>query len=129
MSALLACAFLATGCGSSGPATTEQSAIDNLRSVLNAYDSASPTDVASTGSACADALSGLRGSSLLGTRPEPGKDLIARQDVHTAYRDARQGFSDCASGAKIMDYALMARSDAELSRANHSLRQACANRG
>jgi hypothetical protein len=95
--------------------------VDNLRSVLTTYNSTTPTDVASTGSACAGALSGLQGSRLLGDRPGPGKYLASRQDLHVAYLLARQGFSGCAVGAKTMDYVLMARGDADLMSANASL--------
>lgn len=113
-----------TACGSGGPASTEQGAIDNLRSVLSSYNAANPADVASTGKACARALSDLEGSSLLAEIPHSGKDLKVRQDLHAAYRDARQGFSDCAQGARTMSYVDMARSDAELAAANQNLQQA-----
>jgi hypothetical protein len=92
-----------------------------MRSVITSYDSAAPGDVASTGTACGSALSGLQGSSLLGKQPAPGKDLAARQDLHMAYLQARQGFSSCATGAKAMNYTLMARGDSELMSANTSL--------
>src|SRR5947209_1072005 len=110
---VLGCAVVLTACGSGSPSSTEQGAIDNLRSVLSSYNATAPTDVASTGKACAQALSDLQGSSLLGAPPDRGKDLKARQDLHAAYLAARQGFSDCAVGARTMNYVDMARSDAE----------------
>jgi hypothetical protein len=129
MAAVFGCAFLMTACGSNGPASTEQGAVDNLRSALNTYNSATPTDIAATGSECAKALSGLRGSSLLSVRPNPGKQLVMRQELRAAYLQASRGFSHCAIGAKSMDYVVMARGDAELLSANGSLRQARAAGG
>jgi hypothetical protein len=111
-------------CGSSGPSPTEQGAMDNLRSVLASYNASTQTDVASTGSACTQALSGLRGSSFLTSTPSPGKDLTVRQDVHAAYLAAQVGFSDCALGARTLNYQVMARGDSELISANVSLEKA-----
>jgi hypothetical protein len=123
LAALFGAIFL-TGCGSSGPASTEAGALDNLRSVLVTYNAATPRDVASTGSECARAFSGLQNSSLLAVNPTSGKELVVRRDLHAAYVQARRGFSDCAAGAKSMSYATMARADRELLDANGSLRQA-----
>src|SRR5947209_5982968 len=124
VSLLLSCTVLMTACGSGGPPTTEQGAIDNFRSVLSSYNAAAPTDVASTGTACAKAVSDLQGSSLLAALPSAGKDLNVRRALHTAYLAARQGFSDCALGARTMSYVEMARGDTELMAANQSLQQA-----
>ncbi len=121
---LLSCAVMMTACGSNSPSSTEQGAIDNLRSVLSSYDAAAPTDVASTGKACAQALADLKGSSLLAAAPGPGKDLRVRHDLQAAYLNARQGFSDCALGARSMSYVDMARSDAEILGSNQNLQQA-----
>ena len=107
-----------SACGSTSPAQTEQGAIDNLKTVLTAYDSARPRDVTSTGTACATALSGLHNSSVLGNNPGPTKDQRARLDLRDAYLAARAGFADCASGARRQDYVDMARGDVELSSAN-----------
>ena len=91
-------AVLVTACSSSGAATTESSALENLKSVLTAYNAAAPTDVAATGSACQKALAGLQQSNLLAAKPSPGKELLVRQDLYSAYLEARRGFSDCAFG-------------------------------
>jgi hypothetical protein len=128
-SAVVGSAIVLTACGSSGSSTTEQGALDNLRSVLASYNAATPTDVASAGSACAQALSGLGGSSFLAAAPGPGKELAVRQEVHAAYVSAREGFSDCALGARTMNYQVMARGDAELMSANGSLQKARSNGG
>jgi hypothetical protein len=98
--------------------------MDELRSALSSYNAATPMDVASTGAACARALSGLRAASLLASSPSSGKNLVVRQDVHLAYLAARQGFGDCTAGARTMNYVLMARADAELMGANKSLQKA-----
>lgn len=122
--AAIATLLLMTACGSSGPATTESGAVDNLRSVLTTYNATTPADVAATGSACERALTGLQNSSILAAKPHPGKELVVRQDLHAAYVEARQGFSDCAAGARTGNYVAMARGDAELMSANESLRKA-----
>lgn len=118
-----------TSCGSGGPATTESGALDNLRSVITAYNAATPTDVATTGSACEKALEGVQNSNLLAVKPIAGKDLTVRQDLHAAYLQARAGFSDCTHGAQSMNYVIMARANAELVSANASLQKARSPRG
>lgn len=123
-SLLLASLLLMTSCGASGATSTEQGAIDSLRTAVSSYNATAARDVASTGTACARALTDLRSSSLLATPPSPGKDLSVRRDLNAAYLAARQGFSDCALGARTMNYALMARGDAELLNANGSLQKA-----
>jgi hypothetical protein len=122
-------ALLVTACGSGGPATTESGALENLQSVITAYNATTPTDVATTGSACEKALKGLQNSSLLAVKPTTGKDLTVRQDLHAAYLEARAGFSDCTNGAQSMNYVVMARANAELVSANASLQKARSPRG
>jgi hypothetical protein len=126
---LIAVSLLMTACGSNGPASTESGALQNLKSVLTAYNAATPTDVASTGLACGKALTALQRSSLLAAKPVGGKDLVVREDLRTAYLEARKGFSDCATGARTMEYVSMAHADAELASANESLQKARSARG
>jgi hypothetical protein len=126
---LIAVSLLMAACGSNGPASTESGALENLKSVLTAYNAATPTDVASTGLACGRALTDLQKSNLLAAKPVAGKDLVVRQDLHTAYFEARKGFSDCATAARTMSYVSMAHADAELASANGSLQKARSPRG
>jgi hypothetical protein len=120
--------FALAGCGSSGGSPTE-SAISTMKDAISTYNSAHPTNVASTGRACSSAAATVGGLSLPPTASVPSKQRALLRALHNAYTGMRHGFSDCATAGNHDSYTRMAQATQELGDANRWLDRARTLRG
>lgn len=121
---LLSLTVMLTGCGGSTYASSAPHAVDEMRDAINAFNSASTHDVASTGAACKTALDALKSDDTLAHPPAKGPYRQSGSALRDAYSMAVTGFSDCVRAADAMDYLGMARAGIEIGFANGWIKRA-----
>lgn len=119
----LLCAVVA-GCGSSHQ-DTARSAVENMRQIIQTYNSSRPHDLTSTGNICQTAYDDLgKRSSDLQTVSEPKRYKAEIIELRSVYREARAGFRLCAGSARTDSYPGMARAEQQILAADKAITRA-----
>ena len=124
LATLCALACVLAGCSKSyGDAT--RSAVDNMRQVIETYNKATPSDLSAMASVCSTAYDDLtKDSSSLVTSKPPSKYRAEVSQLRTAYRAAKQGFSECVRASRTLNTALSADAQQKIQFANRAISKA-----
>lgn len=123
--ALLACASIFAGCGSSpNPVAREQVAVSHLRAVLHTYNASAPRNLTQQAAACRRAAGSLHGGKPLPVTQLPRARRVEAAALIQAYQLARKGFQTCAKVSTTLNYPQMLLATDDLAKATSWIQQA-----
>jgi hypothetical protein len=102
-----------------------QSAVQNMRGVIETYNKAAPHDLNEMASVCSTAYDDLtHNSASLQSATPPAKYRAEATQLRSAYVAAKAGFSECIRASRTLDTALSADAQGKIVAANNAISSA-----